>query len=37
MAALKEWHIYVEGVVKTTVYMDHKNLLLFITIKELNK
>ena len=37
MAALEEWYIYVKGIVEIIVYIDHRNLLLFIIIKELNK
>ena len=37
MAALEEWHVYVKGVVEIMVYTDHKNLLLFIIIKEFNR
>ena len=37
VATLKEWYIYIKGVVKTIVYINHKNLLSFIIIKELNR
>ena len=37
MAALKKWYIYIKRAVETTVYINYKNLLLFIIIKELNR
>ena len=37
IAALKEWYIYIKGAVETTVYINYKNLLSFIIIKELNR
>ena len=37
VATLEKWYIYVEGVVNTTIYTNYKNLLLFTTIKELNR
>ena len=37
MAALEEWYIYIKGVIKTTIYTNHKNLLIFTIIKEFNR
>ena len=37
ITALEEWYIYIKGAVKTIIYMDHRNLLSFIIIKELNR
>ena len=37
IAALEEWYIYIKEIVKTIVYINHKNLLLFTIIKELNR
>ena len=37
IAALKEWYMYIKGAVKTIIYIDHRNLLSFIIIKELNR
>ena len=37
VACLKEWHVYIEGAVETTVYTNYKNLLTFTTIKTLNR
>ena len=34
---LKIWKIYVEGAFKFTIYTNHKNLLQFIIIKQLNR
>ena len=34
---LKIWRIYVEEALEFTIYMNHKNLLQFITIKQLNR
>ena len=34
---LEEWYIYMEGVIDTIIYINYKNLLLFTTIKELNR
>ena len=37
MVALEKYYIYIKNAVKTTIYIDYKNLLLFTTIKELNR
>jgi len=37
IAALEAWRVYTEGASELTILTDHKNLLHFITIKELNK
>ncbi len=37
VAALEAWRVYIEGASKLTILIDHKNLLHFITTKELNK
>ena len=37
IAALEDWYIYIKRTIKTTIYINYKNLLLFTTIKELNK
>ena len=37
MAALEEWYIYIKGVIETTVYINYKNLLSFITTKKFNR
>ena len=37
VACLKEWHIYIEKTVKTTIYTNHKNFLTFTTTKTLNR
>ena len=37
IAYLKKWHIYIKRVVETIIYTDHKNLLIFIIIKTLNR
>ena len=37
VAALKKWYIYIEGVIKIIIYIDYRNLLLFIIIKEFNR
>ena len=37
VAALQEWHIYVEGAVSTEVFTDHENLLTWTTTKKLNR
>ena len=37
IAALKQWRAYTEGALFLTVYTDHKNLITFITIKQLNR
>ena len=33
---MQHWRIYYEGVLKLTIYTDHKNLLYFTTTKVLN-
>ena len=35
--SLKTWRIYVEGTLELTIYTNHKNLLQFIIIKQLNR
>ena len=35
--SLKTWRIYVEGALELTIYTNHKNLLQFIIIKQLNR
>ena len=37
VAALKHWRVYAEGASSLDIYIDHKNLLQFIIIKELNR
>ena len=37
VAALKQWKIYAEETLFLTMYTDHKNLITFITIKQLNR
>ena len=37
VAIFEEWYVYIKGVVETTVYINHKNLLLFTIIKEFNR
>ena len=37
IAVLKQWRIYAEGALFLTMYTDHKNLITFITIKQLNR
>jgi hypothetical protein len=37
IASLEQWRIYAEKSSKLTIYTDHKNLLHFIIIKQLNK
>ena len=36
VAALDEWHVYVQEIKKTEIYTDHQNLLKFTTTKKLN-
>ncbi len=37
VASLESWRVYIEESLKLTILIDHKNLLHFITIKQLNK
>ena len=37
MAYFKKWHIYIKKAVEIIIYIDYKNLLIFIIIKILNK
>ena len=37
IAALKQWKVYAEEALSLTIYTDHKNLITFITIKQLNR
>ena len=37
VAALETWRVYTEGSPGLTIYTDHKNLLHFITTKQLNR
>ena len=37
MVTLKKWYMYIEGVIEIIVYIDYKNLLLFIIMKEFNR
>ena len=37
ITVLKKWYIYIKGVIETTVYINHKNLLLFTTAKKFNR
>ena len=37
VASLKEWRIYCDGAVDLDILTDHKNLLNFVTTKELNR
>ena len=36
MKCLNQWKIYVKKVLKLNIYINHKNLMLFTTIKILN-
>ena len=37
ITSLKTWRIYAKGALKLTIYTNHKNLLQFIIIKQLNR
>jgi len=37
VVSLKLWRVYIEELSKLTILIDHKNLLHFTTIKQLNK
>ena len=37
IAALKQWKVYTKKAFSLTVYTNHKNLITFITIKQLNR
>ena len=37
VSALQNWRVYTESCLELTVYTDHKNLLSFIIIKQLNR
>jgi len=37
VVALEAWRVYIEGASGLTILTDHKNLLHFITTKELNR
>ena len=34
---LEEWYVYIEGAIKTIIYINYKNLLSFTIIKEFNR
>jgi len=37
VAALKEWRVFLQGIIKLLIIkIDYKNLIEFLTIKELN-
>ena len=37
IAVFQTWKIYTENITEITVFIDHKNLIIFYVIKELNK
>ena len=37
VASLEQWRVYAEGAPELTIFTDHKNLLHFITTKQLNR
>ena len=37
ITTLKKRYIYIKGIIEIIIYTNHKNLLLFTTMKELNR
>ena len=37
ITAFQQWRIYIEGTTNVKILTDHKNLIYFTTIKQLNK